>query len=50
MESEDLMTEYSIIMRNLLGGRTDNEIEENHKKFIRNVARTTQVNKTKSLC
>lgn len=50
MESEDLMTEYSIIMRNLLGGRTDNEIEENHKKFIRNIARTAQVDKTKSLC
>ncbi len=42
---EDKKTEYARIMRQLLGGLTDREIEENTNKIVRNVTRLAQLDK-----
>jgi hypothetical protein len=44
-EDEDKKTEYARIMRQLLGGLTDREIEENTNKIVRNVTRIAQLDK-----
>ncbi len=46
---EDLKTEYSKIMRNLLGAVTDREVEENHKTFVHAIAKTIYIDKPAAL-
>ncbi len=43
---EDKKTEYAHIMRQLLGGMTDREINENKEKIIRGIAQISQLDKT----
>lgn len=49
MNSDDKKLEYAIIMRNLLGGLTDHEIDENKKKVIRNLSKSTYLNRDEFL-
>lgn len=49
MNSDDKKLEYAIIMRNLLGGLTDYEIDENKKKVIRNLSKSTYLNRDELL-
>ncbi len=49
MNDEELKTEYSKIMRQLLGAVTDLELAENHKKFIHNIAKTVYIDKSVAL-
>ncbi len=44
-EDENKKTEYARIMRQLLGGLTDREIEENTSKIVRNVTKLAQLDK-----
>jgi hypothetical protein len=44
-EDEDKKTEYARIMRQMLGGLSDREIEENKSKIVRNVTRLAQLDK-----
>lgn len=48
-EDEDKKTEYARIMRQLLGGLTDREIEENTSKIVRNVTRLAQLDKEQAI-
>jgi hypothetical protein len=49
MNCDDKKQEYAIIMRNLLGGLTDFEIDENKKKVIRNLSKSTYLNREELL-
>lgn len=49
MNCDDKKQEYAIIMRNLLGGLTDFEIDENKKKIIRNLSKSTYLNREELL-
>jgi hypothetical protein len=49
MNTDDKKLEYAIIMRNLLGGLTDHEIDENKKKVIRNLSKSTYLNRDELL-
>ncbi len=42
---EDKKTEYARIMRQMLGGLSDREIEENKSKIVRNMTRMAQLDK-----
>lgn len=46
---EDKKTEYARIMRQMLGGVSDREIEENKSKIVRNVTRLAQLDKEQAL-
>lgn len=46
MNDEELKTEYSRIMRSMLGAVTDWELAENHKKFIHSIAKTVYIDKS----
>jgi hypothetical protein len=46
---EDKKTEYARIMRQLLGGVSDKEMEENKAKIIRNIAQMSQIDKSTAL-
>jgi hypothetical protein len=48
-EDEDKKTEYARIMRQMLGGLSDREIEENKSKIVRNVTRLAQLDKEQAL-
>ncbi len=48
-EDEDKKTEYARIMRQLLGGLTDREINENKEKIIRGIAHMSQLDKSNAL-
>ncbi len=42
-EDEDKMTEYAVLVKQLLGGLTDKQMEENKKTIIRNLSRITHL-------
>jgi hypothetical protein len=44
-EDEDKMSEYAILVKQLLGGVTEKESEENKRKIIRNLSRITHLNR-----
>lgn len=48
-DDEDKKTEYARIMRQLLGGLTDREINENKEKIIRGIAHMSQLDKSAAL-
>jgi hypothetical protein len=48
-DDEDKKTEYARIMRQMLGGLSDREIEENKSKIVRNVTRLAQLDKEQAL-
>jgi hypothetical protein len=48
-DDEDKKTEYARIMRQLLGGLTDREINENKDKIIRGIAHMSQLDKSAAL-
>lgn len=47
--NEDKKTEYARIMRQLLGGVSDWEMQENKNKIVRNVTRMAQLDKERAL-
>ncbi len=49
MDSDNKKQEYAIIMRQLLGGCSDYEMNENNRKIIRNLSRTTYLNREEHL-
>ncbi len=46
---EDKKTEYARIMRQLLGGVSDREMEENTAKIVKNITRIAQLDKEKAI-
>ena len=42
-EDEEKMTEYAVLVKRLLGGLTDKQIEENKRTIIRNLSRITHL-------
>lgn len=48
-EDDDKKTEYARIMRQLLGGLTDREINENKEKIIRRIAHMSQLDKSAAI-
>ncbi len=44
-ESEAKKNEYAILMRNMIGGTTEKQIEDNQAQFVRNISRLTHIQK-----
>ena len=47
--NEDTKQEYILLMKQLVGGSSDREMDENAKKIIKNISKTTQIDKNKKL-
>ena len=45
MTDDDKKQEYTLIMKQLIGGSSNRESDENIKKIIKNISRNTQINK-----
>ena len=45
MTNEDKKQEYTILMKQLVGGSSDREMDENVKKILKNISKNTQLSK-----
>jgi hypothetical protein len=43
MMSEEKKEEYIMILKHLMGGSTDKELDENAKKIIKNLSKSTHI-------
>jgi hypothetical protein len=48
-DNEDKKHEYMVLMKHLLGGSSDREVEENQKKIIKNLSKNTQLDRDEAL-
>jgi hypothetical protein len=47
--NEDKKQEYTLLMKQLVGGSSDREMDENLKKIFKNISKNTQIDKEQTI-